>query len=489
MNNKITVNRKLLWIIISGIFITSCSDFLEEDPKHVTAESNYYQTEEDAIAAVNSVYAWLGSYDFTYGNTAGVYHSTFWITQGLASDEMNNNQLGTPYLDQLATFSYNSENSAVLEIWQMHYKTITTANIAIERIPDIDMDATLRDRLVNEARFVRGLLYFNLVRMFSQVPLLLKENESLTPEVSTVDELYDQIILDLTEAEKLPASYPAGNGRGRATSGAAKALLAKVYLTRGDYRNCADKALEVIKSGQYELWDDFADVHTIGNRGGKEAVFSIGFGDGGGGISFWEVGQFNVRLLPAELSREIPDIRNTQGWQVATPELYNSFSDEDSRKSETFMTRFTKPDGSVVTLDKVYFQKYWDQESEPNGGDSFNDFPVLRYADVLLMYAEANAGLNNFPLANDYLNMVRNRAGLADVDITGKDEFIQAVLDERRKEFACEGQRWFDLVRTGTLAEKVRQAKGITPGTDYNLFPIPLRERDLNKNLPQNPGF
>jgi hypothetical protein len=194
-------------------------------------------------------------------------------------------------------------------------------------------------------------------------------------------------------------------------------------------------------------------------------------------------------LLPAELSNEISDISNTHGWQVATSDLHDSFSDEDNRKGETFMTEFTKPDGSVITLDKVYFQKYWDQESEPKGGDSFNDFPVLRYADVLLMYAEANAGLNNFSLANDYLNMVRNRAGLTDVDITGKDEFFETVLSERRKEFACEGQRWFDLIRTGTLAQKVQQAKGITPGTDYNLFPIPLRERDLNKNLPQNPGF
>ncbi|MDX1604373.1 MAG: RagB/SusD family nutrient uptake outer membrane protein, partial [Salinimicrobium sediminis] len=154
--------------IILGIFLlgsfTSCSDFLEEDPKNQVATSNYYTTQQDAIAAVNSIYGYLGSYNA--GNTAGVYHSTFWVTMGLASDEMLSNQLGTPQFDQLANFSHNAENAAILEIWQMHYKSIYLANIAIDRIPSIEMDPELRERLVNEARFLRGLLYFNLVRMY-----------------------------------------------------------------------------------------------------------------------------------------------------------------------------------------------------------------------------------------------------------------------------------------------------------------------------------
>lgn len=488
-NFKINI-KQIGWVLLlSMIFSTSCKDFLVEDPQNVVAQTNYYSNEQDAIAAVNSIYAWLGSYDFTYGNTAGVYHSTFWVAQGLASDEMNNNQIGASYLDQFATFSFNSENSAVLEMWQMHYKTIFTANIAIARIPGIDMDETLRTRLVNEAKFIRALLYFNLVRMFDKVPLLLEENPPLEPEAASADDIYAQIIKDLTDAENLPASYPAGNGKGRATSGAAKALLAKVYLTMGEYQKCADMTQEVITSEQYALWDNFADVFKISSRNGKEAIFSVSFGDGDGAISFWEVGQFNVRLLPAELSREYSNISNTQGWQVATQNLYDSYSAGDSRKAVTFMTQFANPDGSTTTLDKIYFQKYWDKEADPNAGGSFNDFPVLRYADVLLMNAEANAQLGNFGDANTNLNKVRNRANLTSVDITNKDDFEQEIISERRKEFACEGQRWFDLVRTNTLAEKVQAAKGITPGSDYNLFPIPLRERDLNPNLPQNPGF
>lgn len=486
------INKNIIryaWILICVFVFTSCEDFLEENPKDRVANSNYYQTEDDAISAVNSIYAWLGSYDLTYGNTAGIYHSTFWVTVGLASDEMNNNQLGAPQLDQISTFSHNSENAALLEIWQMHYKAINTANIAIDRVPGIDMDTELRSRLVNEAKFLRGLLYFNMVRMFGSIPLLLSETEPLNPPQASVEDIYEQIELDLTDAESLPVSYPKGNGLGRATSGAAKSLLAKIYLTQNKFQLCFDKAKEVVDSKQYELWNEYSDVFKLSSRNGKEAIFSVGFGDAAGAISFWEVGQFNVRLLPAELTQEIPEISNTQGWQVATNTLYNSFDVTDKRRDAVFMTSFNRKDGSTVNLDKIYFQKYWDQEADPTAGGSANDFPVIRYADVLLMCAEAGARINEFGDANTCLNEVRNRAGLSDVYINNTNDLIDAVLLERYKELACEGHRWFDLVRTNTLAEKVNIAKGISPVDKYKLFPIPLREIDLNSNLKQNQDY
>jgi len=484
------INKSINWsrigiCLLLGLTITSCDDFLTEDPKDRVAQNNYYQTEQDAIAAVNSIYAYLGSY--STGSTAGIYHSTFWITTGLASDNMQNNQLGALQNDQLATFTYNAENSNLLEIWQMHYKTISLANIAIERIPNIAMDETLKNRLVNEAKFLRGLLYFNLVRMYGKVPLLLTEDGPITPGVAEVDEIYAQIISDLTDAEALP---PDGQiQEGRATRGAAKSLLAKVYLTVEDYEKASTKALEVIESGNYMLWENFADVFKLSSRGGKEAIFSVGFGDAGGAISFWEVGQFNVRLLPAELSTARASVSNTQGWQVATQDLYDAFTPDDERRDVTFMTEFLDDNGNTVTLDKIYIQKYWDSEAEPAANDSENDFPVIRYADVLLIYAEAQAALGHFDEANDYLNMVRNRANLPDVNIDNIADFKQTVLLERRKEFVAEGQRWFDLVRTGELQEKVQEAKGINVAPFYSLFPVPQRERLANPNLPQNTGY
>lgn len=477
-------SSKVLIGIFLLIFSTSCSDFLKEDPQNLVATSNYYTTEQDAVAAVNSVYAYLGSYNS--GNTAGIYHSTFWVTIGLASDEMLNNQLGTPQFDQLTTFSHNAENVAIEEIWRMHYKSIFLANIAIERIPTIEMNEILRKRLVNEAKFLRGLLYFNLVRMFGEIPLVITEDAPLNPGVSSVAEIYDHIILDLTQAEELPKR--AEIEQGRATSGAATALLSKVYLTQGKYQLAADNALKVINQDSYDLWDNFSDAFTISNRGGKEAVFSVGFGNGGGAISFWEVGQFNVRLLPSALSSNA-GITNAQGWQFATRDLYESFSSTDERREATFINEFTATDGSTINLNNVYIDKYWDRVAEPKGGDSFQDFPVIRYADVLLVNAEAQARLNNFTEANRYLNLVRERAGLGEVESSNMDNFISILLEERRREFVAEGHRWFDLVRLERLEEAVMEAKGISVNNKYYLFPIPNRERLVNPNLPQNTGF
>lgn len=477
----------------------SCKEFLVENPQNTVSQSNYYKTEQDAVSAVNAIYAYLGSYNLDFGgpfvgNTAGVYHSTFWVTADLASDNMNNNQLGALNNDQLANFSYNSDNSNLLEIWRVHYKVIYLSNIAISRIPGISMNEETRNRLVNEAKFLRGLMYFNLVRLFGQIPLLVSENNPLKPESVSAQQVYTQIIADLKDASNLPKDGEIQEGR--ATQGAAQALLAKVYLTQKDYPNASTEAKKVIDSKVYSLWDNYADAFKLSGRGGKEAIFSVGFGDGGGAISFWEVGQFNVRLLPVELSTARDKVNNTQGWQTVTKELYGSYMPNDKRKAATYMTSFTGDDGKVVTLSKIYIKKYWDEAADPTAGGSTNDFPVIRYADVLLMYAEAQAEQGNFPVANEYLNKVKTRAGLSVVNISGADAFREAILDERRKEFIGEGQRWFDLVRTGKLNDRVHKAKDAeytTPiavlGPNYQVFPIPQQERDVNPNLPQNPGF
>ena len=255
---------------------SSCKKFLEEDPKSNVTVANYYSTEADAISAVNSVYAYLNS--TSTGSTAGVYHSTFWVAAGLASDELLNNQLGAPQFDQLATFTQTPQNSALQEIWAMHYKTITIANIAINRIPGIKMNESLKKRLIGEAKFIRALMYFNLVRMYGEIPLIIEENAPLTPPPVSEETVYNQIITDLKEAAPdLPLNYAIGNGRGRATRGAADAILAKVYLTKKDWTNAAALAKKVIDSGEYELWEDFAQVFKLSSRNGQEAIFSVGF--------------------------------------------------------------------------------------------------------------------------------------------------------------------------------------------------------------------
>lgn len=492
MKNKL-FTIALLGCVVS-LTLTSCSKFLEEDPKNVVANTNYYKTEQDAISAVNSIYAYLNS--TSTGSTAGVYHSSFWVTAGLSSDELLNNQIGAPQLDQLATFTQSAKNATLDEIWAMHYKTITIANIAIARIPGITMNTALRSRLVGEARFLRALMYFNMVRMFEKIPLVLEEVEPLTPAAASKEAIYAQIHKDLDAAEPvLPESYAPGAGRGRATVGAAWALHAKVYLTEQNWTKAAEKAKAVIDSKEYELWDDFADVFKLSSRGGKEAVFSVGFGDAGGAIIFWEVGQFLVRLLPPDLSVE--GVVNAQGWQIPTLQLYNSFETNDRRRAVTFVTEVH--DGATTKIIRPYIQKYWDRVAEPTGNGSANDFPVIRYSDVLLMYAEATNEMDNPDEAHKYINMVRKRArfdgtvyrnAVPDYVNLSKVDFRAAVLKERRLELVGEGHRWFDLVRTNTLAQLVPLAKpGVTPAAKHNLFPIPQSERDVNKNLGQNTDY
>jgi hypothetical protein len=482
-------------VLFFGI-LTACTDLLKEDPKDQVFQENFFENENDAIGAVNAIYAQLNSTSAgpTFG---GVYHSTYWVIQGLASDEMNNRQAGTPQQDQLSTFTYNAANSTIFDMWVQIYRAIFNANFALGGIPDSPIDEELKTRLVGEASYLRAMLYFELVRLYGEVPLLLEDDEELRPSKNSVDEIFNQIIVDLGVAvNSLPESYPLGDGRGRATWGAAKTLLAKVYLNRGDYAAAAQNAQDVIDSNNYDLWPDFRDAFSITNENGMETVFGVGFGDAGGAISFWEVGQFNVRLLPRELAADIPGI-NAQGWQVATQDLYDTFDPLDRRRDVTFITST-----SGGPLDDPHIRKYWDDVNEPFGGNTESDFPYMRYSEVLLVLAEALNEQNSGPTpdAYDAINEVRRRARFDGAteqpvlpDLTGLsyEEFRDAVLLERRKEFVAEGKRWFDLVRMNKLMELVPLAKpGVMPQPFNVLFPIPLEEIDRNQSLlPQNPGY
>ncbi len=490
--NKIYHFLLVALLVLSG----ACDNILQEDPQDQIFKDNFFQTENDAISAINSIYGHMNSTSIgpTFG---GLYHSTYWVIQGLASDEMNNRLAGAPQNDELEQFRFDAANGNFFDVWSQAYRVIHNANFAIEGISNMELEESTQNSLLGEARFLRSMVYFDLVRMYGEVPLLLEGNSELRPSKNSVDEIYEQIISDLSIAiAHLPSSYTTENGRGRATTGAARGLLAKVYLTLGRWQEAADQANTVINSGAYSLWPDFADLFKISNENGQETLFGIGFGDAGGAISFWEVGQFNVRLLPRELRTEYPGA-NTQGWQVATQDLYNAFSAGDRRRHVTFMTR-----AAGSSLDDPHIRKYWDEEHEPIPGNTEADFPYLRYAGVLLIYAEALNELHNGPNTEAYeaINTVRRRArfdGNTELDVLpdlanlSYEQFRDAVLLERRKEFVAEGHRWFDLVRMGKLQELVPFAKdGVMPRPTDVLFPLPQIEIDLNQNLlPQNPGY
>jgi hypothetical protein len=372
---------------------------------------------------------------------------------------------------------------------------VNRANAAVNRIPSISMDESLKNRLVGEAKFLRAFYYFYLVPWYGGVPLILTETQSLDAGKgitrASADEVYAQIIRDLEDAEgSLPDRFT-GADVGRATAGAAKGMLTQVYLTRKEYTRARDKAREIIDNAGkygYGLWDTYADVFKVSNKNGKEAVFEIQFVGGG-------VGQGNG-LITYMAPENSPVTGRGFGSFYPTPELYNSYKPGDKRK-ELYISSYVNNAGRTIQT-FPHFNKYVDPTAStfPQGN---NNFPYLRYADILLMFAEAENEVSGpTPQALEAANPIRRRAyGLSlnapsAMDFTaslGKNGFRQQIWEERRWEFAAEAQRWFDLVRTDRLVS-VLSAKGKTSVQEkHRVFPIPQREIDLNPQLSQNDGY
>ncbi len=465
--------------------VLSCQKELELEPYKIYYD-NYYQTEEDAIGAINAVYSLL-----TYVNQ---YNSYLWLIQDVASDDcISRPTLNDPNIHQFNSYDLESTNTYLRGVWQGSYLGISRANIVLEKVPEIEMDSATKSRIIGEARFLRGLFYFNLVRLFGDVPLVIMPvSEDLTDEEIYVSrnpesEVYDQIIEDLTIAsEKCPKAYYVNSDKGRATKGAALGLLAKTYLTIGKWEMASQKAFDVMELGVYGLYDDYSGNFKDANRNGKESVFAAQF--------YSEITSQQNQIVISGLP-SIPGVFPA-GVEIMLPteDLLNSFEEGDYRKEVTFFDQYW------YDTFEPHIWKHWDQDTyEPTEtAQCGSNFAIMRYSEVLLIYAEAlNEASGPVSEAYDAINKVRERARNGDENVLpdliglSKDEFRNAVLQERRVEFVNEGIRWYDLKRTGNLIEYVNRAKGDDANPqEYNyVFPIPQRELDINKNLTQNPNY
>jgi len=491
----------LIFGISVFLFFTNCSnEFLDENPKATITSSNYYQTEGDAVAATNAIYDYLtvGTDPIFDPRFGGIFFNNYWVFKDLLSDNAFEAGSGAEY-SSLSQFKFNSDNPQIEYYWQDLYRTIFSANVVIGRVPQINMDEMKRDHLVSEARFIRAMMYFEGVRLFGGVPLILNEITNVDDAAiarNTPEEVYQAIIDDLEYSrDHLSNSYRVGEGR--ATPLACSSLLAKVYLEMGSYDLAAQQAKAVIDSGEYELWQDYADIFKLDNANEKEVIFAANFS--GTQSQGFKPNQYHVRLLPSGLDQNGEGPRNGFGLERPTDNLFNSYNPLDRRKSATFITSFTYSDNTTVNFDP-HFGKFWDQVAEPRGNNTDVDVIYLRYADVLLIYAEALNELNGTPNSEAYwaINEIRKRARfngttslliLPDLSGLSYDEFRNAILLERRWEFAMEGQRFHDLVRFGKLIDKVTGKDNATPNSFHELLPIPQRERNLNSNLTQNNGY
>ena len=515
--------KNFLKILISTAMgsaaVVSCAGFLDEEPMSNITDKNYYSTETDAEGAVNAIYETVGIGSVTAytgeGNAntpyGGVFFNAFWLIQDLFSDNATHDLWSYANFDN---FSLDETDGNLKTLWYSFYRSINTANVAVKRIPAIDMDEQKRNHLVGEARFWRGLLYGELVKFWGDVPLMQEPTEGVDNLFDVVREdqikVLDEALKDLQYAiDNLMDGYRSGYGRADAVM--AKAVYAKVALIKAarthaseDWQVVADYCNDVIESHKYDLYDDYADNFKISNEHGIESVVSINYQK----ISDLWGSQFNVALLPSEILSNSPNgdegPSNANYWIEPTADLYESFEDGDTRRDVTIMSEYTYSDGSSIIFAEsakypYYYCKYWDREAEPQGLNSDQNYPYMRYSEVLLMYAEALNEVNNGPTeqAYDAINQVRDRAfqdggsGIHDLSGLSYTQFRKAILDERRWELALEGSRWFDLVRLSTnFTGDIKAVKPNSfPDEKHKLLPIPQYERLLNDKISQNEGY
>lgn len=484
---------KIIYILLSSIVVigsASCSK-LDEKPESLLVSEQFYLNENQAISAVN------GTYRKLYESGQSIYNSLFQIGVEMATDDYEAGpRARNAHVRAISNLTHDASNDRMEQLWKQSYDAINASNQNITYIAQIateKINETIRQRLINEAKFLRALHYFNLVRWFGDVPLVLKPATSLTPDElyvakATEHEVYLQIIADLKDAENLPNYKSYGdNDKGRASSGAAKGILAKVYLTQKDWANAKSKAQEIIDKEGYDLFPEFTDVFNVDKKNGIEHIFSAQFK----GNSGYQANSLASRSAPTD----IPGINGdySDAWH-AEGGLYGTFSIEDKRLNTTFTIGMVSPvDGKYYKLAKPQFNKYYDESVVGNQSQSSKNLPIIRYAEILLILAEAENEINGpTAVAHTAINKVRVRAGISHIGIDLlKDGFREAVFEERRKELTYEYQRWFDLVRRGAnyYVTKLKAAGKINAAPRHLHFPTPQRELNLNPNLKQHPDW
>lgn len=486
---------RLIFITIILVAITGCENFLSVNPQSELTQEAFPSTAEDALQATNAVYTTLREWH---------YHSGGFPILDIMSDDTHkgsNPNDGANTVGPYDNFSHSPTQDGLDRWWNSLYQGIRRANIVLERVEPIEMNQQLKSRYLGEAGFLRALYYFDLVRAFGGVPLVTEVEAVIELPKSSANEVYDLIEQDLLFAiDNLPLKSEYGsNDLGRATSGAAKALLAKVYLFRQDFVNAEQYALEVIQSGEYDLEPIFLDANGPDGEHGVESVFEIGAVSTAGAGGNQYANTQGVRGTP------------NRGWGFNRPsvDLRDAFGNDDPRRAATIIELGDIIDGIEIAGDgttpdefvdengflqiESYNRKVWIPGTSTDTQFGHNR-RLIRYSDVLLMAAEALNENDNPGDALPYLNLVRERARngddsiLPDITETNKNALRDLIIEERRLELALEGHRFWDLVRTGK-AEQVLEPYDFISGK-HELLPIPQSEIDLSQGvLTQNENW
>ncbi|HVI47828.1 MAG TPA: RagB/SusD family nutrient uptake outer membrane protein [Chitinophaga sp.] len=499
---KTQIRKYIPALLLAGAtWFSGCTKFLDEtDPSNFTVD-NYFTKPEHASSAVNSIYASMRE-PLVSGFGGGAWMMTEFAT-GLAETDLGQ-AVNSYFVKDLIN---TSDNSYGYTYWNNYYRGIANANLAIEKIPGIRMDEAERKKLLGEARFLRAWYYFSLVRMFGHIPLIMKpvtlNSPDLRPSQAAVEDVYAAIVADLKEAEV--AGLPWTNPSGNACLGAVKSLLAEVYLTMAGYPLqkgaayydlAAKKAEEVIDSRQFKLFTSYADLHNPAKKNIEENIFMI---------------QYRTQIIPSSWQVSIiPYNKNISAYSDETGGIYaninfvKSFESGDLRAKEKqfFFTTYTLESDRTKTVDLggYFIYKHFDETAQTSTANSDLNWPVIRYASVLLTYAEAaNEAGGPAAKAYDAVNAIRQRAQLPLLSGLSKDQFREAVWRERWFELCYENTTWYDMVRLRKAFNVGARQFDNYVGHKFSygpvlsekelLFPIPTLEVKNNPNLKQNTGY
>jgi len=487
--------KKTIALLIGIALLASCTDKINQQPISQISVDTYYKSAADIDGAVTGAYqslALIGQYGLYYAYLSEV-----------RSDNSQEYDLGlaSSIFSDIDLFRDSPSSDVFASAWRDNFIGIQRCNVILNRIGAIAMDATTKTVRAGEVKFLRALMYFNLVRTFGDVPLVLTETvdpkDVLSNGRTPKADVYKQIVSDLTDAAN---SLPAKQSQvGRATQGAASALLGKVYLTLGQYAN-AIVALRAVTG--YSLLNGYGSVFGVANKNSAESIFEVQFKKGTGsafvapnglGNGLGTGSAFTNFFMPPSASSLIGTVAGqTMGSNQPTEDFINSYESGDLRKDLTI--------GYLGTF--AYCKKFLDSPSQPLDADV--NWIVLRYADVILMLAEA---LNEQEFAAsgkpfDLINSIRNRAGLSSLNSTStpnQASFRLAIENERRHELAFEGHRWFDLLRTNRALIVMRAHTTKVAGSatllsyiqDFRLlYPVPLAEINANPGvIKPNTGY
>ena len=493
---------------------TGCQNVTDVQPETFSGTTTYYQTPDQMERAIFGAYSGL---QVTYGGAAT---GPMWLLAEMRSDnttyEFNVQNRSTSPQETIDTFVTSADNNSTVAGWNNAYNGILQANTILDRIdPVAYTDAAAKNRVIGEAKFLRALHYFNLVRLFGDVPLILHETQSYEGAFNSTrtaaDSVLRVVIADAKDAiAKLPtrAALPAAQ-RGRATQGAAAMLLADVYMWQKNWQEAAN-VLQTVTTMGYTLVTagtptPYDRVFDPAFKNGSESIFEIQYTDAVVG----EGSAYAVRFAPITSGTTFTaggDNANNGGWNVPTRDLLRAYEPNDQRKAASigmYVNATRNPAETDVAIGDTipYIKKFLHPYTL--AGRQNDNFPVWRYAETLLNYAEVLNELGRTAEAYPFINQVRARAGLPPLAAgLSQANFRDAVFREERVELAFENKRWFQLVRTGR-ALAIMNAHGVElkgyaigrrdPGT-YNvtanmvIYPIPVREITTN-GLTQNPGY